>query len=315
MAELRFDGRTAIVTGAGGNPSLGRLYALLLAERGANVVVNDIAVVPEVPAYQSTAAPEAVADEIRAAGGDAVADRSDIATERGANALVEAALRAFGGVDIIVNNAALCILAAFDEVTTAHYRRMTETNLMGPAWMCRAAWPHMKARRYGRIVNVGAGVFGGNGLMSAYASSKGGLFVLTQSLAMEGHEHGIMANTVHPVGFSRMVPALQKDTSPMVAALRDNFAPELTAPVVGLLAHESCPVTGECFDTGGGRVNRTVVARNAGYVDGAQTVDTLAEHWDEVMDLRDVKVVERNAFSSNDWNVRPYSEYAAGDTQ
>ena len=312
MGQLRFDGRTAIVTGAGGDPGLGRLYALLLAERGANVVVNDIAIVPEVPAYAGIAAPEAVVEEIRSKGGKAIASRADIGTEEGAKALIDQTVKEFGGVDILVNNAALCILAAFDEVTTKHYRRMVETNLMGPVWTCRAAWPHMKAKGFGRIVNVGAAVFGGNRLMSAYSVSKGGLFMLTQSLALEGHEHGIMANTVHPLGFSRMVPALQQDSSSMVQTLQQNFPGELTAPLVGLLAHEDCPVTGECFDTAGGRVNRTVVARNTGYADREQTIESLAEHWGDVMDTSGVQVVERNAFSSNDWNVRPYSAYAEG---
>src|SRR6202008_2383458 len=101
MDELRFDGLTAVVTGAGGNPSLGRAYALLLASRGANVVVNDIGVVPEVPTYQGVADPEAVVQEIRGLGGNAVGDRSDIASEAGAASLIETAIEAFGGVDIL----------------------------------------------------------------------------------------------------------------------------------------------------------------------------------------------------------------------
>jgi NAD(P)-dependent dehydrogenase (short-subunit alcohol dehydrogenase family) len=312
MGELRFDGRTAIVTGAGGNPSLGRLYALLLASRGANVVVNDIGTVPEVPNYEGTASPEAVAEEIRALGGNAVADWHDIGTEEGARAIVETAVAAFGGIDILVNNAALCILAGFAEVSGKHYRRMIETNLMGPAWICRAAWPHMVKQNYGRIINVGAAVFGGNRLMTAYSVSKGGLFMLTQALAMEGHDHGIMVNTVHPMGFSRMVPALQKNSSSLFQTLEKDFPPEQTAPLIGLLAHEVCPTTGECFDTAGGRVNRTLIARNAGHVDRAQTVETLYEHWDAVMGEVDIQIIERNAFSANNWNIRPYREYANG---
>ena len=312
MEEMRFDGRTAVVTGAGGVPGLGRLYALLLAERGANVVVNDIAQVPEVPAYRGEADPQVVVDEIRARGGTALADRNDVATQAGAEALIAATMQAYGSVDILINNAALCILAEFDEVTPRHLQRMIDTDLMGPIWTCRAAWRHMKARGYGRIVNIGAGVFGGNQLMTAYSASKGGMFMLTQALAMEGYQHGIMVNTVHPVGYSRMVLALQKDSSPMFETLQQNFPPEVTAPIVGLLAHENCPVSGECFDTAGGRVNRTVVARNAGHSDDAQTMETLMARWDEVMSLNHVDIVERNAFSSDTWSVRPYAEYAAG---
>jgi len=311
MNELRFEGRTAIVTGAGGNPSLGRAYAMLLAERGANVVVNDIANVPEVPAYQGDADPEVVAGEIRAAGGNAVADRNDISSEDGARALVATAVDAFGGVDILVNNAVLCIMARFDEISSRHFRRIMDTNLMGPVWTVRAAWPHMKAKNYGRIVNVGAAVFGGNMLMSAYGVSKGGLFLLSQALNVEGQAFGIKANTVNPIGYSRMVPALQKESSPMSGLIKDNFPTEITAPLVAYLAHEDCPVSGECFDTAGGKVSRTVVARNQGFTDAAHTIETIAERWQEVIATDDLAVVENIALAADQDHVRPYSEYAA----
>src|SRR5215813_10821571 len=115
MTELRFDGRVAIVTGAGGNPSMGRAHALLLASRGAKVVVNDIGKVREVPGYAGTASADAVVAEIRAAGGEAVADTNDISSEAGGNALIATAIDAFGGVDILVNNAAICMLVPLDE--------------------------------------------------------------------------------------------------------------------------------------------------------------------------------------------------------
>ena len=312
MEELRFDGRTAVVTGAGGNPGLGRAYALLLAQRGANVVVNDIGTVPEVPAYEGIASPEAVAEEIRAAGGKAVADGNDISTEAGAQALIATALDAFGGVDILVNNAALCIMAHFDVMTSRHLQRIIDTNLMGPVWTCRAAWPHMKAKGYGRIVNVGAAVFGGNMLMSAYGVSKGGLFMLSQALAVEGEPHGILANTVNPIGYSRMVPALQQDGAAMLKMLRDNFPAEASAPLVAYLAHEGCPVSGDCFDAASGKVSRTVVARNQGFTEPGHTVETIAERWPEVMATDDLTVIEKIPLAADQNEVRPYSEYAEG---
>jgi NAD(P)-dependent dehydrogenase (short-subunit alcohol dehydrogenase family) len=312
LEELRFDGRTAIVTGAGGNPGLGRAYALLLAQRGANVVVNDIGTVPEVPAYEGAASPEAVAEEIRSLGGKAVADGSDISSEAGADALIASAVDAFGGVDILVNNAALCIMAQFDVMTSRHLQRIIDTNLMGPVWTCRAAWPHMKASGYGRIVNVGAAVFGGNMLMSAYGISKGGLFMLSQALAVEGEAHGIKANTVNPIGYSRMVPALQQDGAAMLQLIRDNFPPEATAPVVAYLAHEACPVSGDCFDAAGGKVSRTVVARNQGFTEAGHTIETIAERWQEVMTTDDLTVIEKIVLAADQTQVRPYSEYAAG---
>ena len=135
MDQLRFDGRTAIVTGAGGNPSLGRAHALLLASRGANVVVNDIGELPAALGYPGVASAEAVAAEIRAAGGKAVADTNSVATGEGAAAIVQTALDAFGSCDILVNNAGICRVVAFDEMTPGDFRQMQERSRPG-TW-CR----------------------------------------------------------------------------------------------------------------------------------------------------------------------------------
>src|SRR5262245_47129788 len=149
MEQLRFDGRTAIVTGAGGNPSLGRAHALLLAERGANVVVNDIGELPAAFGYSGVASAEAVAQEIRARGGSAVADTHSVANEDGAAAIVQTALDAFGRIDILINNAGICRVVSFEEMTPQDFRHSIDVNLMGAVATCRAAWPHMKAQRYG----------------------------------------------------------------------------------------------------------------------------------------------------------------------
>jgi NAD(P)-dependent dehydrogenase (short-subunit alcohol dehydrogenase family) len=306
MDELRFDGRTAVITGAGGNPSLGRAYALLLASRGANIVVNDVGIVPEVPTYQGVADPEAVAQEIRELGGNAVSDRNDIASEAGAVALMASAIAAFGGVDILVNNAALCLLASFDGISAEHFRRVIDTNLMGAVWASRAAWPHLAASGSGRIVNIGASVFGGVAMMSAYGASKGGMFTLTQALAVEGAPLGIRVNTVNPTGFSRMVPALQNENSVLYQSLKQNFPPEITAPLVALLAHDSCPATGGCFDSAGGKVSRTFLAQSQGIDDPEHTIETLFARWSEVIDPVGARVIEKSEFDSKDWDVRPY---------
>ena len=144
MSEFRFEGRTAIVTGAGGNPSLGRAHALLLGARGANVVVNDIGSDPEQRHYPGAASAEAVAAEIRAAGGKAIANTDSVATPEGAEAIVQAALDAFGSVDILVNNAGISIGAPFDVISPRDIQRHFDINLMGTVWCSRAAWPHMK---------------------------------------------------------------------------------------------------------------------------------------------------------------------------
>src|SRR5579871_4825453 len=193
MDQLRFDGRTAIVTGAGGNPSLGRSHALLLAARGANVVVNDIGVLPSALGYEGIASAEAVAEEIRAAGGRAIADSHSVTDEDGTRAMVDAALAAFGSVDILVNNAGICPVVSFEEMTAADFRTTVEINLFGTVNLCRAAWPHMKAAGYGRIVNVSSGSMSGYAWQTAYAAAKGGVFSFTRALAVEGAPHGIKA--------------------------------------------------------------------------------------------------------------------------
>src|SRR5690606_11876911 len=152
MTELRFDGRTAIVTGSGGNPSLGRAHAMLLASRGAQVVVNDIGSDPEMRHYPGAASAEKVAGEIRAAGRKAVADTNAVATPEGAEAIIRTALDNFGSIDILVNNAAISVGAPIDAMTPRDFQRHIDINLMGSIWCCRAAWPHMRARGYGRIV-------------------------------------------------------------------------------------------------------------------------------------------------------------------
>ena len=178
MTPLRFDGRTAIVTGAGGNPSLGRAHALLLGARGANVVVNDIGVLPAALDYPGVASAESVAEEIRAAGGKAIADTNSVADEAGGAAIVEAALRAFGSVDILVNNAGICPVVSFAEMTPADFRATLDVNLMGTVHTCRAAWPHMQRAGYGRIVNISSGSMTGLAWQTAYAAAKGAVYQL-----------------------------------------------------------------------------------------------------------------------------------------
>ncbi|MGV0745997.1 SDR family NAD(P)-dependent oxidoreductase [Mycolicibacterium sp. XJ870] len=305
MTELRFDGRTAVVTGAGGNPSLGRSHALLLAQRGANVVVNDIGRTAA-PGYAGTASAEAVVDEIRRAGGTAVADNNSIATEEGAAALIETALEAFGRVDVLVNNAGISIAAAFDEMTSHDIRQHIDINLMGTIWTCRAAWPHMKANGYGRIVNTGSGAFAGAPLLVAYSASKGGVFSFTRALAGEGAAHGIKVNNLNPGAFTRMVAAQQDESSPMYQLAQTSLPPELVAPVAAALAHESCPVNGDTINGVGGLVNRVYLAETGGFTENPLTIETVAEHWDEVVAGTPDSAVPIAAHDPREWNVKEY---------
>jgi NAD(P)-dependent dehydrogenase (short-subunit alcohol dehydrogenase family) len=282
MAGHRLDGRTAIVTGAGGKPSLGRAHALLLARLGAKVVVNDIGPAAETPNYSDAASAEAVAEEIRAFGGQAVADTNTVATDDGAQAIIQTALDAFGGIDILVNNAAFSITAPFEALTPRDFERHIQVNLMGPVRTCRAAWPHMRAKGYGRIINITSRAVAGAGGVSAYGTSKGGLFSFTRCLASEGEALGIKVNAVNPGAFTRLVMATQQEGS-LVYDMTKSLPAELVSPVVAYLAHDDCPVSGECIEAAGGSVRRMYLAATSGFTDPDLTTDIVAERWDEAV--------------------------------
>jgi NAD(P)-dependent dehydrogenase (short-subunit alcohol dehydrogenase family) len=304
--QLRFDGRTAIVTGAGGNPSLGRAHALLLAARGANVVVNDIGNLPAALGYPGEASAAAVVDEIRALGGSAVADTNSVASDAGAAAIVRTALDTFGRIDILVNNAGICRVVSFEQMTLPDFRQTIEVNLMGTVWTCRAAWPHMKNQGYGRIVNISSGSMAGLAWQSAYAAAKAGVFSFTRSLAAEGEGHGIKANSLMPGALTRMVLAAQAETSPWISQARAQMPPELVAPAVAFLAHESCPFTGECLESIGGHVRRVYLARTAGFDAPGMSLETIAARWQEAMAGTADGIFRHDDSDPRDWHIKPY---------
>jgi NAD(P)-dependent dehydrogenase (short-subunit alcohol dehydrogenase family) len=279
MSDLRFDGKIAIVTGAGGNPSLGRAHAMLLAARGAKVVVNDIGG-KHAP---GPATAQGVVDEIVALGGVAVADVNSVATENGANAIIQTALDAFGGLDILVNNAGICINAGFDEITSSDIQRTVDVNLLGPIWTSRAAWPHMKNKGYGRIVNVASGSMYGFALQAAYAASKGGVYSLTRAMATEGKRIGVKVNSIAPGAFTRMVIGSQEEDCMTFQGTKAHMPAEVVSPAVAFLAHEHCPVNGECFDVMAGSVRRIYMAQTKGIAESDITIEKIAARWDEVM--------------------------------
>jgi NAD(P)-dependent dehydrogenase (short-subunit alcohol dehydrogenase family) len=309
MRELRFEGRTAIVTGAGGSPSLGRAHALLLGARGANVVVNDIGVLPAALGYEGLASAQAVAEEIRAAGGRAVADTHSVADEDGAAAIVETALAAFGSVDVIVNNAGICPVVAFDEMTAKDFRTTIEINLFGTVNVCRAAWPHMKAAGYGRIVNVSSGSMSGYAWQTAYAAAKGAVFSFTRALAVEGAPYGIKANTLIPGALTRMVHAAQGEDSAFIARAKDTLPPEMVSPTVAFLAHESVPVSGEAFEAMGGKTNRFYLARTQGISNPAPTPEMLLEHWQELLAGAADGISLNTEADPREWSIKPYRSW------
>lgn len=304
MDELRFDGRTVIVTGAGGNPGMGRCHAMLLASRGASVVVNDIGD-PGMPHYDGHSSAQAVAAEIVAAGGRAVASTDSVATEEGAHAIVQTALDAFGRIDILINNAAVSVASPIHEMSSRHLRRHVEVNLLGPMWLVRAVWPHMQAAGYGRIVNIGSGAFAGMAPMSVYGATKGGIFSFTRGIALEGAPFGIKANCVHPGAFTRMLASQHEESSSIYQYARDNLPPESNSPVVALLAHEDCPVSGETFETVGGDVRRIYIAATQGIRQPGHTPENLVACWDQVMGQPTGLLSNENVDTST-WVLRKY---------
>jgi NAD(P)-dependent dehydrogenase (short-subunit alcohol dehydrogenase family) len=247
-----------------------------------------------------------VVDEIVSAGGNAVADTNTVATEQGAAALIQTAVDAYGGVDILVNNAGISMSADFDEITSRDFERTINVNLMGTIWTCRAAWSHMRRAGYGRIVNTSSGALAGLGRLSAYAASKGGVFSFTRALAVDGEPLGIKANTVNPAAYTRMLESQQAPESSLLIMAKESQPAELVSPAVASLAHESCPVNGECISAVGGYVNRLSLVETAGFADPELTIERLVERWDEVVDESEERHVPAGFIDVNQWTPKPY---------
>ena len=272
MNQHRFEGRVAVVTGAG--RGIGRAYALLLADRGASVVVNDLGSSMEGEGVDAGPA-STVAAEIVDAGGVAIADKSDVATESGAQALVDAAVEQFGRIDILVNNAGIIRWAGFPEADADNLERHLAVHVNGSFNTTRAAWPHMVEQRYGRVVmTTSAGLFGLPTNLS-YATAKGAVIGMTRSLSTAGAKRGIKLNLIAPAAGTRMG-----------GEGMEGMDPELVAPMVAFLAHEACPVNGEIYAAGAGRFARIFIAQSPGYVHptGEPTVEDVAENWATIND-------------------------------
>ncbi|WP_194829842.1 SDR family NAD(P)-dependent oxidoreductase [Nocardia sp. XZ_19_231] len=286
MSELRFDGRVAVVTGAG--RGIGRAHARLLAERGAKVVVNDLG--GSMEGEGSDVGPaQTVVDEIVAAGGTAVADTNDVSTEAGAKAIIDTAVEKFGRIDIVVNNAGIVRYAGMPEVELDNVERHIAVHLLGAFNTTRAAWPHFVEQNYGRVVlTTSSGIFGLDNNLP-YATAKAGMIGLARSAKLSGAPHNIKINLIAPAAQTRMAGAqeLDDDAQPVPGV---PFMPSsAVAPMVAFLAHEDCPVSGEIYTAGAGRFARVFLGSTEGYVhtDGAATVDDVAANWATINDETD----------------------------
>jgi NAD(P)-dependent dehydrogenase (short-subunit alcohol dehydrogenase family) len=279
MSELRLDGHVAVITGAG--RGLGRSHALLLAERGARVVVNDPGVELDGSGGDRLPAEEVVA-LIIARGGEAVANFEPVGTEAAAATLIGQAVDTYGQIDILINNAGIFTpMHSFTDTTTASFAQVLQVHLMGAIHNTRAAWPHMAARHYGKIVNTvsAVGYVGSPGRLE-YGTAKGALHGFTRGLSVESLDVGIHVNGLSPGARTRPVTESTPDDFPEEVARA--FGPELVSPTVLWLVHPDTTVNGEIFTSIAGTTAQVVIGEAYGWGSDEPTAEQIRDHVDRV---------------------------------
>lgn len=276
--QRRFDDRVAVVTGAG--RGLGRAYALLLAERGARVVVNDVG--GDIPGGDNdTGVAEGVAAEIRAAGGAAVASTDSVATPETGRAIIDTALDTYGRIDILIHNAGNVRSAPLTDMTYEDFDSVLDVHLRGAFHVVRAAFPVMREAGYGRVVLTSSiGGLYGNRNVANYAVSKAGVIGLSNVVALEGAGHGVKSNVIVPAAVTRLADGLDTSKYPPME-------PRLVAPAVGWLAHESCTISGEILVALAGRVARAYIAETPGVYRPHWSIEDVGAQIDDIRDTAD----------------------------
>ena len=275
MTDIGFDGRVAIITGAGGG--LGRQHALELARRGARVVVNDLG--GSVAGDGGDVGPaQKVVQEIIDLGGEAVADGNSVGTAEGGRAIVQTALDAFGTVDVVVNNAGILRDKSFHNLDQAMIEAVIQVHLLGAFYVTQPAFQVMREKGYGRIVSTSSnsGLLGNFG-QSNYGAAKMGLVGLTNVLAIEGRKFNIKANAIAPVAATRM-------TEGLFEGLVEKMDPATVSPLVAYLASEACEVSGEVYSAAGGLVSRFFVGLTPGYFNPELTAEDIAANFATIRD-------------------------------
>ncbi len=280
MAEIRFDGRVAIVTGAGSG--LGRAYALLLASRGAKVVVNDLGGSVDGTGSGSSAA-ELVCNEIKEAGGEAVPNFNSVAEWDQAQNIVKTATDAFGKVDILINNAGILRDKSILKMEESDWDIIQKVHLYGTFFCTKAAFPVMRENSYGRIISTAsaAGLYGNFG-QTNYSAAKLGIAGMMFTCKQEGAKYNILANTIVPIAGTRLTATV------MPPNVLEKLRPEFVAPMVAWLSSENCAVSGKMFTAGAGYFSRAAVMEGPGVFfdpENPVTMDMVGEKIDQIMDL------------------------------
>lgn len=278
MGDIRFDGRVAVITGAGGG--LGKTYALEFAKRGAKVVVNDLGGNADGTGKGSNMADQVV-DEIKAAGGEATANYDSVATPEGGEAIIQSAKDAFGKVDIVVNNAGILRDRSFVKLTPDELGIIIDVHLKGAFFVSQPAFRLMKDQRYGRFVftSSAAGLLGNFG-QTNYGAAKMGLVGLMHVLSVEGAKYDIKCNAIAPTARTRM-------TEELLGPIAEFLGPETVTPLVTYLCSEECEYTHEIYSVGGGRFARIFVGLTEGWVSGKANVATAEQVRDQIGKIRD----------------------------
>ena len=278
MSDVRFDGRVAIITGAGGG--LGKSHALELAKRGAQIVVNDLGGSVDGSGSGSAAA-DVVVKEIEEAGGTAVANYDSVASKDGGEAIIATAMENFGQVDILFNNAGILRDKSFAKMSEAEMTLVLDVHLRGGFYISQPAFRVMKERGYGRIVHTAsaAGVFGNFG-QANYGAAKMGLVGLSNVLAQEGAKYNIMSNVIAPIAMTRMTTGIMGD-------MGMNLDPAYVTSMVAYLCSEACELSHEIFSVGAGRYARVFIGACQGYTNTAEGGVSVEEVRDNIEQIRD----------------------------
>ena len=279
MADVSFENRVVIVTGAGNG--LGKAYALELGKRGAKVVVNDLGGAVDGSGSGNSPADDVV-NEIIENGGEAVANYDSVATKDGGESIVQTAVDSFGTVDAVINNAGILRDKSFANMTEEEFSLIIEVHLKGTYFVTQPAFKIMKENNYGRIVNVASpsGIFGNFG-QTNYGAAKMGIVGLTNVLAIEGAKYNIKVNVRAPTAYTRMTEALLPED---VGKL---FSAELVTPMVTYLASEACEPTHEIFGVAAGRFARIGIITHEGYVNTEATAEDIANNIEEIRTITD----------------------------